>query len=131
MQIIVHNSFDYPDWSDQSYLLGSKIMAFVGLSPTMTHSTPDLRSLSVRERGCYFRDEFSLLNFRYYTYQNCLTECRMNLTWDYCGCIPLIYVNEYGNSRIVIADRFYVIFFVFQNMFPATIKSAPSEILNV
>lgn len=98
LMIMIHNSYDYPDWSDQSLLLGMKVMAQLGMNPTLTHSSSDLRSLSVKERGCYYKDEFPLQNFGYYTYQNCLTECRMNLSRYYCGCIPVIYLNEQGNA---------------------------------
>ncbi|XP_044750328.1 sodium channel protein Nach-like [Coccinella septempunctata] len=93
-KILIHNSYDYPDWGDESFLLGMKVTALLGVNPSRTYSTDNFRSLSIRERACYFEDELPLKNFKHYTYQNCLTECRMNLTQYYCGCIPVVYINE-------------------------------------
>lgn len=75
-------------------------MALIGINPTLTHAMPDIRAVNAQQRLCYFKDEFPLQNFEYYSYQNCLTECRMNIILKMCGCIPVIYVNENGKTVV-------------------------------
>lgn len=77
-----------------------KLMALIGINPTLTHAMPDIRAVNAQQRLCYFKDEFPLQNFEYYSYQNCLTECRMNIILKMCGCIPVIYVNENGKTVV-------------------------------
>ncbi|KAJ3653948.1 hypothetical protein Zmor_013169 [Zophobas morio] len=95
-RVLIHNSYYFPDWSAQNMLTEKGIMNLIGITPSVTYSTPSIRSLDVSKRNCLFHNESQLHNFYHYNYHNCLTECRMNISKHFCGCIPFYYYHETG-----------------------------------
>ncbi|KAJ8960853.1 hypothetical protein NQ318_020151 [Aromia moschata] len=87
-RILVHNPYQFPDWSWQEILSEINTLLLVSVSPTLTYSSADIRSLPIRSRGCLFTDEMNLDNFNGYNFHNCMMRCRMNLTISLCGCRP-------------------------------------------
>jgi D-serine dehydratase len=49
------------------------------IEPKMIVTAPELRNLPVSKRQCYFNNERYLRFFRYYTQNNCETECLANI----------------------------------------------------
>lgn len=70
--------------------------AFISLSPESTYSTPDVRRLATKDRNCYFEDEVKLGVMQRYSYINCLAECRSEMIFRECGCVPYHLPNN-GN----------------------------------
>ena len=68
--------------------------AFISLSPESTYSTDDVYRLSVEERNCYYQTEVKLKTMQQYSYVNCLAECRSELIYNLCGCIPYFLPNN-------------------------------------
>lgn len=62
--------------------------AFISLSPESTYSTPAVFRLPVDKRDCLFETEVKLGVFQRYSYINCLAECRSELVFNLCGCVP-------------------------------------------
>ncbi|XP_065203446.1 sodium channel protein Nach-like [Planococcus citri] len=65
-------------------------------SPKETYTTEEARQLSIRQRHCVFPDEIKLITDDIYTFGACMTECRMNMAKEKCGCIPFFYPNIEG-----------------------------------
>lgn len=54
---------------------------------------------SIMRRRCRFQDENDLQHFPIYTKNLCISECRLELIYKTCNCIPHFYTNN-GNSVI-------------------------------
>ncbi|CAO1409477.1 unnamed protein product [Diamesa serratosioi] len=60
---------------------------------------------SIAQRGCQFNSESNLKHFNIYSKGLCLQECRLNLAYDKCGCIPHFYPNSIKNPKPVCQYR--------------------------
>lgn len=49
---------------------------------------------SILQRRCRFNSETNLKHFQIYTEQLCIQECRLELVYKHCGCIPHFYPNQ-------------------------------------
>ncbi|CRL02236.1 CLUMA_CG015089, isoform A [Clunio marinus] len=54
---------------------------------------------SISQRNCRFHSESNLTHFKVYTKYLCMSECRLNIALDLCGCIPWFYFNEVSNPK--------------------------------
>lgn len=52
------------------------------------------RDTTVRQRHCRFVTESNLTHFKIYSRGLCMQECRLNLVYRLCGCIPHFYPNQ-------------------------------------
>lgn len=50
-------------------------------------------STTVSQRNCRYFTESNLTHFPYYTRNTCTQECRLNLAYKICDCIPHFYPN--------------------------------------
>lgn len=48
---------------------------------------------SISQRGCRFHSESNLTHYKVYSKLLCLSECRLDVALDHCGCIPHFYPN--------------------------------------
>lgn len=85
--------------------------AFISLSPESTYSTSAVFRLPVPMRNCLFENEMKLTVFQRYSYINCLAECRSDMLFKLCGCVPyhLPYNGRFcvaGVSRITVMNMF-------------------------
>lgn len=83
------------------------------MSPESTYSTPAIRTLGVQDRNCYFKDEVKLNVMQSYTYTNCMTECRSNLLYKLCDCVPYNYPNNGKICHQQLLHNFFQYFFRF------------------
>lgn len=52
------------------------------------------RRTSISQRQCRFNSESNLTHYPIYTRGLCLQECRLNMVYKQCGCIPHFYPNR-------------------------------------
>uniref|UniRef100_A0A182ILU4 Amiloride-sensitive sodium channel n=1 Tax=Anopheles atroparvus TaxID=41427 RepID=A0A182ILU4_ANOAO len=66
-------------------------------------TTKDFKAdTTISQRGCRFTYESNLTHYSIYTKDICLQECRIQLAYKLCGCIPHFYPNPAGpNSKKV------------------------------
>ncbi|RZC22689.1 sodium channel protein Nach, partial [Asbolus verrucosus] len=95
-RILLHNSYHFPDWSIQNVLTEKGIINLIGITPSITYSTPNIKYIDVNKRNCLFANESELHNFVQYSFHNCMVECRMNISKRLCGCIPFYYHSSRG-----------------------------------
>lgn len=48
----------------------------------------------ISQRGCRFHSESNLTHYKVYSKLLCLSECRLNIALEHCGCIPYFYPNN-------------------------------------
>lgn len=75
------------------------MIAYVTVYPETTYSTSAVRQLAPDVRYCYFHDEHRLNHLQRYSYVNCLAECRTEIAYRLCGCVPYFLPNN-GSYRI-------------------------------
>lgn len=69
----------------------TKRISKISFSPRETYTTENARQLNIKQRRCVFPDEIHLLTDDVYTFGACMTQCRMNMAKQRCGCIPFFY----------------------------------------
>lgn len=74
------------------------MIAFISVLPETTYSSDDVRRLPPDVRECYFADEYKLNYFQRYSYINCLAECRAEIIFKLCNCLPY-YLPNNGSMR--------------------------------
>ncbi|XP_036139828.1 sodium channel protein Nach isoform X2 [Monomorium pharaonis] len=108
LKVLIHNSFDYPDFNTELQLVQLNSQHFVSINPEEMYSKPEVKDLAISTRRCIFSDEANKvlyknvkernLTFTAYSYHNCLAECRASITRAKCGCIP--YFFPQNSTRI-------------------------------
>ncbi|EDV98983.1 GH13616 [Drosophila grimshawi] len=56
---------------------------------------------SIKQRKCRYYHESNLTHYPFYTKNTCLQECRINLAYRVCKCIPHFYPNRIANPKPV------------------------------
>ncbi|XP_039313466.1 sodium channel protein Nach-like [Solenopsis invicta] len=108
VKVMMHYSFDYPDFNAELQLVQLNSQHFVSVNPVEMYSKPEVKNLAIFTRKCIFSNEADKmlyanvkernLTFTVYSYHNCLAECRANIIRARCGCIP--YVFPQNSSRV-------------------------------
>ncbi|KDR21541.1 Sodium channel protein Nach [Zootermopsis nevadensis] len=87
-----HDPEDYPDMGLQTALVEPRQLVTVMLEAQVVESLDDVRWISVENRQCWFDDEVAVVHSSPdYSYHTCITECRMKVLQEKCGCIPFFY----------------------------------------
>ncbi|CAH0555414.1 unnamed protein product [Brassicogethes aeneus] len=74
----------------------------ISFSVKQTYTTEDTKQLSVKQRHCAFDKEIPLQFGEGYTYTTCTVQCRINIAFKLCNCIPHFYplVKDYTHCQI-------------------------------
>jgi Amiloride-sensitive sodium channel. len=92
MQAMFHDPEDYPDTGLQTALVEPRKIVSVMLEAQVIESVDTVRRLNVNSRHCWFDDEVAVVQSSpSYSYQTCITECRMKVFQVKCGCVPFYY----------------------------------------
>ena len=70
----------------------------------------NFRGASVEQRKCRFQHESNLTHYHVYTRNICYQECRLNLVYRTCKCIPHFYPNR--SKSIGFAIPYHTILFL-------------------
>ncbi|XP_055295176.1 sodium channel protein Nach-like [Sitodiplosis mosellana] len=99
IRVLIHDAYDFPDDNAETKAISNKMLAFIMVYPETAYSTPNVRNLSPEVRYCYFHDEHKLNYMQRYSYVNCLAECRTEIAYRFCGCVPYFLPNN-GSYRV-------------------------------
>ncbi|XP_023158401.1 pickpocket protein 28-like isoform X2 [Ceratitis capitata] len=99
-KLSIHNPEVMPDIRENGLLLPPGQESFVRLLPTQLIAHKKLRNLSRKQRNCLFEEESKLNVFSYYSYENCVYECRTEILITHCGCIPPHIYTKYSNFTV-------------------------------
>lgn len=92
------------------------------------------RSTTVAQRNCRFPHESNLKHFEIYTKSFCMQECRLNLVYKKCKCIPHFYPNRSElktcryittSSNVYIFEIFYILKLKIRSRFALTLRLSP------
>lgn len=96
---MIHDPYDFPDDNTETKSISTKTLSFLTVYPETTYSTNDVRNLLPDIRYCYYSDEHKLNYMQRYSYLNCLAECRTEIIYRLCKCVPYNLPNN-GSYRI-------------------------------
>lgn len=99
IQALIHDPYDFPDENAETKIISIRTIAFVSIYPETTYSTREVRGLDPNVRACYFPDEYKMNCMQRFSYLNCLAECRTEIIYRFCDCVPYNLVNN-GSYRI-------------------------------
>ncbi|XP_017472042.1 PREDICTED: pickpocket protein 11 [Rhagoletis zephyria] len=97
-RMLIHDAYNFPDENAETKVVTSGRESFVRINPESTYATNDVRKMDIELRGCLFSDERKLWSMKRYSFINCMSECRTQILYDNCGCIPLSLANN-GSFR--------------------------------
>ncbi|XP_049782288.1 uncharacterized protein LOC126183980 [Schistocerca cancellata] len=89
--VYIHGPNEIPDSAIRHTQLFRNQYKTLDLTGLAIYSTANTHSLSVKQRKCRFLHESNLLISPVYTYNMCRMQCRMQLSYDLCGCVAHFY----------------------------------------
>lgn len=86
-RLMLHNSIDFPDENAETKLITSTRETFVRVIAESDYATQDVKEMDVKVRQCLFANERKLSAMKYYSFANCISECRVAKIMERCGCV--------------------------------------------
>jgi len=93
MQLIVNNPYDYPE---NGRLIPAGQSVWVNVDSQVTYTMERVRKLRTQERECLYQDEGNNMNLGGYTFHNCIIQCHLKYTIQYCNCVPYFFYSYLG-----------------------------------
>ncbi|XP_029342234.1 pickpocket protein 11-like [Acyrthosiphon pisum] len=87
----VHSPYEVPDVACRIFPSPENFYKTLDVTALSIYSTPEIKYLSPKQRGCRFLDESELEISEIYTYNICRNQCRMDQARKLCGCVPYFY----------------------------------------
>ncbi|XP_067004275.2 sodium channel protein Nach [Anabrus simplex] len=100
-KILVYNPRDFPDTPSGGLiekLVPLRSEVFYRIEATTVESMPDVQEFALDQRGCLFQSELSEEFSGYYSYSDCLMNCRVKSINTLCKCVPF-YMPKTSNIR--------------------------------
>lgn len=103
--------YDIPDVSTKRMNSEPLYYKTVELTALSIISADSVRDLSLRQRKCRYYDESNLEISDIYTYILCRMQCRLDLAFKLCKCIPFFYRKSSKFSlSFQFSQSFYCLF---------------------
>ncbi|XP_076391775.1 sodium channel protein Nach-like [Megachile rotundata] len=105
-KVTIFSPYDYPDMISGGVidvLVSPRTHRSVELEAIMFYSTRSIISYPLDKRDCVFEDEMTFLR-PFYTYSDCIVDCRIDDVWKICKCIPFYLPNREGRRVCNIED---------------------------
>jgi acid-sensing ion channel, other len=96
-KVFLHLPNEAPQTLKNYYLIPQQQSVHLSIVPKLTLMSSELRYYPVDKRRCYFNSERYLRFFKYYTQNNCESDCVANLTLSRCGCLRFHMPSKYLN----------------------------------
>ncbi|XP_017760977.1 PREDICTED: sodium channel protein Nach-like [Eufriesea mexicana] len=95
-KVTIFNPYDYPDMASGGvidFLVSPREHRRVEIEAIMFNSTKSITAYPLEKRGCVFEDEMTSLRM-FYTYSDCIVDCKTADIWKSCGCVPFFLPNR-------------------------------------
>lgn len=99
VRVHIHDAYDYLDDNADVKTIIRKTEALINITPERTYSSDTVKELPIWRRMCYSEDERPLRFMQKYSYTNCYAECRSQMIYQQCDCVPY-YMPNYNFYRI-------------------------------
>uniref|UniRef100_A0A1I8NYL2 Pickpocket protein 28-like n=1 Tax=Stomoxys calcitrans TaxID=35570 RepID=A0A1I8NYL2_STOCA len=105
-KVQLHNPIDSPQIKETGLSVSLGYQTSFRINAIKDEAQPTLRSISPKDRQCYFSNERPLSYFQYYTRRNCESECDANFFLRTCNCIPYHLPKVIANATICYIEHF-------------------------
>ncbi|XP_037959011.1 pickpocket protein 11 [Teleopsis dalmanni] len=95
-RLLIHDAYNFPDENAETKVVTATRECFVRINPESTYATSDIKTMDMTLRNCLFSNERRLSIMQRYSFINCMTECRVSILFQRCGCVPYNLPNN-GN----------------------------------
>jgi amiloride-sensitive sodium channel len=89
----VNNPFDFPE--DGRIISGGQSV-WVNINAQVTYTVDRVRGLRPEARDCLYQDEGDSMQLGGYRFHNCITQCHLRYTIQYCNCVPYFFYSYLG-----------------------------------
>jgi acid-sensing ion channel, other len=100
----IHNPYEMISQHAQMHRSITNHSLVVYLSPQKMIIDKALELYPPERRGCYLKDEKPLKFFKFYTKNNCKSECLANKTVSVCGCAQFFMVRDISTRTCGVSD---------------------------
>ncbi|KAH1024366.1 hypothetical protein HUJ05_003858 [Dendroctonus ponderosae] len=100
-QVQLHNRLEFPHFELTSTLHEMNTNSFISVDAELLgYSTVSFPSMAISKRKCLIEVEREMERFTIYTYQNCITECKVKIIKKLCGCVPFYFRKSAGPYQV-------------------------------
>uniref|UniRef100_A0A1I8MHV5 Uncharacterized protein n=1 Tax=Musca domestica TaxID=7370 RepID=A0A1I8MHV5_MUSDO len=99
-KMMLHNPVDFPFIRESGLPITTGKQTVVRITTNINEPSPTLRQVAPKDRQCYYSNEKTLRYFKFYTRQNCVSECDAELVYSICGCLPYYLPLIYPNATL-------------------------------
>lgn len=94
IRLHIHNAYDYLDDNAEVKSIKYKHEASIIITPERTYSSSNVIKMPISRRMCYTQNERPLKFMRQYSQINCFAECRSEMIYQQCNCVPYFMPNS-------------------------------------
>ncbi|CAL7946196.1 unnamed protein product [Xylocopa violacea] len=95
-KVTVFNPYDYPDTTSGGvidFVVSPRMYQSMQLQAIQYFSKRSIIPYPLAKRDCVFADEMVSLR-AFYTYSDCIVDCKIEYMWNTCGCVPFYFPNR-------------------------------------
>jgi acid-sensing ion channel, other len=104
LKLWIHNPYEMFSKISQMHQTITNHSKLIYLNPQKTIIDKALELYPPERRGCYLKDEKPLKFFKFYTKNNCKSECLANKTVSVCGCAQFFMVRDISTRTCGVSD---------------------------
>ncbi|XP_076751975.1 sodium channel protein Nach [Xylocopa sonorina] len=95
-KVTIFNPYDYPDTTSGGvidFIVSPRMHQSIQLEAIQYFSKRSIIPYPLAKRNCVFADEMVSLR-AFYTYSDCIVDCKIENMWKTCGCVPFYLPNR-------------------------------------
>ena len=93
-RILIHDAYNVADQNADTKVVTTRRESFIRINPESTYATTDIQYMPKSERNCLFGHERKMAYMQKYSFINCMAECRSQIMFERCNCVPLYMTNN-------------------------------------
>nr|XP_023021680.1 uncharacterized protein LOC111510056 [Leptinotarsa decemlineata] len=95
-RVTLHSPFTIPNVPENFFNLPLNGRVIGNIIPHMIKTSDGVKMFDASKRDCYFQSDKTLKYFKIYSQENCMLECKMNYTLQFCGCVEFYMPQIHG-----------------------------------
>ncbi|PBC33128.1 Sodium channel protein Nach [Apis cerana cerana] len=108
-QVTIFNPHDYPDMTSGGvidFLVSPRKHRSVELEAIVFYSIRNIIPYPLEKRDCVFQDEMTSFHM-FYTYSDCIVDCKIEDIWNICRCVPFFLPNRTKWFSVIPHENLY------------------------
>ncbi|XP_006607222.2 pickpocket protein 28-like [Apis dorsata] len=108
-KVTIFNPHDYPDMASGGvidFLVSPRKHRSVELEAIVSYSIRSIIPYPLEKRDCVFQDEMTSFHM-FYTYSDCIVDCKIEDIWNICRCVPFFLPNRTKWFSVIPHENLY------------------------